>query len=1113
MFKKTFFQIIIASLYIAAGALPALAVSDIIKDNADATGVEKTGTWSNTSLPSNKYASNYYYATSNGTLATIKYRPAFVQSGEYQLYQWLPQAGSNRTTNAQYKIQNASTLNTVTINQQVAGGSWVLVGNYMFSYGSQGYVEINDTNNGTYTNADAFKWVYVGPSSVEDLSAPTLTATSAQSGEALLSWTNVSGATGYKIFWGTSPSNMPNAIDITNASQRTHIVPGLTNGTTYHFKIYAYDAGRQSQDSTTVSVIPSNGSFNSHDILVDNPSAEVSGTWSNQTIGNKYATNYSRSTNSSGSGYLRYRPNFTDAGQYDVFYWLPDGSTSRGTNVPFATTHYSGTTTGTVNEQLTGGVWKWLGRYGFNSGTSGFTEISNVNNGTYTNADGMRFIYAGVLPPGIPQSVEANAGNQAVQVSWNTVSGADGYKVKYGTSPGVYSSEIITSSTSAIAENLTNGTTYYFAVKAYNSAGDGSLSVEVQATPNQVNAGATLFVSNVTYNASGQMTQVDYGNGNVTTHTYNTMQRLTKIKTVNATSQTIQDLNYTYDAIGNILSITDNVNTADQTFQYDSLNRLTQAIGQLYETKNYAYDSIGNITSKDGLTYTYDGIAGGPHAVTNLSDGTTFTYDDNGNMATMQKSPDLTEYFYDSENHLTQVKKNSQIVENYQYDGDGGRTKKVPYGSTPSTKFIGQMYEEQGIRSTAYVFLGDQRIASITNGAVLYFHGDHLGSANLVTSPTGVVKELSEYEPYGKFSKREKYGSPSEEAWYYFTNQYLDEATDLYYYGARYYSPLIGKFITPDDVVQNPTDPQTLNRYSYVSNNPINRVDPSGHSWKSFWKGFKKVLSFATGGLLGRPYVEAAFNGNWAMVGKGIMNLAGIMSGNPMLIISSGLSILGDNAAYYGYNKAARTLGYASMAVAAAYVAWNVGVGIKDWAVGKLNVTDLAGNSATLQSGDNVFVNGINTTLEGATTKAAELNNVYNAGISKIAHNQTNGLIADFTESFLQKVTFTSSVDRQLANMVKGLNNVVLTGHSQGSMIIGNTLLNLGFRDARTSVVDAQFFSTPLSQPRAYISAAIGGTGQRPLYSNNWGDPINLTGPNINPVKFVSGAMLQVQNH
>ena len=61
-----------------------------------------------------------------------------------------------------------------------------------------------------------------------------------------------------------------------------------------------------------------------------------------------------------------------------------------------------------------------------------------------------------------------------------------------------------------------------------------------------------------------------------------------------------------------------------------------------------------------------------------------------------------------------------------------------------------------------------------------------------------------------------------------FTGQRLD-STGLYYYGARYYDPTIGRFISPDSIVQRSGNPQSLNRYSYVLNNPLKSVDPTGH--------------------------------------------------------------------------------------------------------------------------------------------------------------------------------------------------------------------------------------------------------------------------------------------
>jgi RHS repeat-associated protein len=61
-----------------------------------------------------------------------------------------------------------------------------------------------------------------------------------------------------------------------------------------------------------------------------------------------------------------------------------------------------------------------------------------------------------------------------------------------------------------------------------------------------------------------------------------------------------------------------------------------------------------------------------------------------------------------------------------------------------------------------------------------------------------------------------------------FTGQRLD-STGLYYYGARYYDPSIGRFISPDSIIPDPYNPQSLNRYSYCLNNPLKYTDPTGH--------------------------------------------------------------------------------------------------------------------------------------------------------------------------------------------------------------------------------------------------------------------------------------------
>ena len=212
-----------------------------------------------------------------------------------------------------------------------------------------------------------------------------------------------------------------------------------------------------------------------------------------------------------------------------------------------------------------------------------------------------------------------------------------------------------------------------------------------------------IYVSNVDYNASGQITRIEYGNpagggasGTRTDYSYDPLsQRLIHLVTSHTSQVTsIQDFQYSYDSVGNIVAIVDNVGTASQTFQYDALNRLITATGNYCAssgsstgfticTKSYQYDTIGNIIQKDGKTYSYSGA--GPHAVTSLSNpagggagGSTFSYDSNGNMIhKTEPGPVSWEYQYDSENRLTRVLKDGNLLVEYGYDGDGGRVKKT----------------------------------------------------------------------------------------------------------------------------------------------------------------------------------------------------------------------------------------------------------------------------------------------------------------------------------------------------------------------------------------------------------------------------------------------------
>jgi len=113
---------------------------------------------------------------------------------------------------------------------------------------------------------------------------------------------------------------------------------------------------------------------------------------------------------------------------------------------------------------------------------------------------------------------------------------------------------------------------------------------------------------------------------------------------------------------------------------------------------------------------------------------------------------------------------------------------------------------------------------------VYYLHGDHLGSTSLTTDSAGQKYAESRYYPYGQ----ERWTSGALPMDFGFTGERKDSGFGLYDYNARYYSPYLNRFISPDSIVPGAGNPQAFNRYSYVNNNPLRYTDPSGHQGASW---------------------------------------------------------------------------------------------------------------------------------------------------------------------------------------------------------------------------------------------------------------------------------------
>ena len=106
-----------------------------------------------------------------------------------------------------------------------------------------------------------------------------------------------------------------------------------------------------------------------------------------------------------------------------------------------------------------------------------------------------------------------------------------------------------------------------------------------------------------------------------------------------------------------------------------------------------------------------------------------------------------------------------------------------------------------------------------------WYHPDHLGSSSYITNVEGIVTQHMEYMPYGESLVEEHQNSINTP--YKFNGKELDDETGNYYYGARYYNPKFSFWLSVDPLAEKFYD---LSPYAYVSNNPINLIDPTGMS-------------------------------------------------------------------------------------------------------------------------------------------------------------------------------------------------------------------------------------------------------------------------------------------
>ncbi len=140
-----------------------------------------------------------------------------------------------------------------------------------------------------------------------------------------------------------------------------------------------------------------------------------------------------------------------------------------------------------------------------------------------------------------------------------------------------------------------------------------------------------------------------------------------------------------------------------------------------------------------------------------------------------------------------------------------------------------------------------------SNGEVDYYFGDHLGSSRVLANSTGTLLDDQDFFPFGGTAG----GSSTSGNNYKFTGKERDAESVFDYFEARYAGSNFSRFLSPDPLGGHQLDPQTLNRYSYVRNNPLNLTDPTGLDFNLSCTQTKDNSSTCQGGVQGTTTTDA----------------------------------------------------------------------------------------------------------------------------------------------------------------------------------------------------------------------------------------------------------------
>lgn len=312
---------------------------------------------------------------------------------------------------------------------------------------------------------------------------------------------------------------------------------------------------------------------------------------------------------------------------------------------------------------------------------------------------------------------------------------------------------------------------------------------------------------------------------------------------------TLQDYAYSWDRTGNLMAREDRRASPRrvETFTYDAANRVTSAALDGVPTFSASYAPDGNLLSRSDIgAYSYDGTQ--PHAVTRVSSGPagtqTFWYDARGNMI---YRPGVSLSWNSGGQPL--VIGNARVSSRFAYGPSGNRARQeARTGSvTRITHYVGPHFEVEiegstrRYRSTVFAY-GRAVLSQVesSTGGIEAYHvlHDHQGSVDRLARAAGGGSDVLAlaFDAWGRRRNTNwtpdpvgsRYGDRHWTERGYTGHEHLDSAR-LIHMNGRLQDPHLGRMLSPDPVLGSLGQPQTLNPYSYVANNPTSYVDPSGY--------------------------------------------------------------------------------------------------------------------------------------------------------------------------------------------------------------------------------------------------------------------------------------------